>query len=392
MMTSNPSPQRLRQWVRRAHLVLAFTAGLVLVVSGLSGSLLVYHKEIDHALNPDLWRVEPEKGPHRIDASLDAVRQAHPGGLIGLVRLPREPDHAMEVWVRKADVIQKVYVNPYTTRLLGVRGDHDGLMGTLHDLHVHLLAGETGETVMGFIGLVAMVLLGTGMVLWWPRGGRWSGAFRIGWKETGVRKVFRLHRFIGIVSIGFLVFSIATGAGMVFHKTVNVVLESVLGGPMRPMPPKLDSAVAQSLSAEQLMARGQSILPEATLIFLRLPSTPDAPYVLRMRFDENPHPNGSTYLALHPETGEPTMVHSFRQASSGQVVSDLKYPLHIGRFWGEAGRLLTVIIGLSPALLFVSGFLFWKRRRRASSKIADTILRPPSAATNLSEVSNESVS
>ncbi|CAI2717111.1 PepSY-associated TM helix domain-containing protein [Nitrospina watsonii] len=373
MKTSPASSQRLRQWVRRVHLVLAFSVGLVMVVSGLSGSLLVYHKEIDHALNSDLWRVEPGGGPHRIDASLDAVRQAHPNALIGLVRLPRAPQHSMEVWIREAGGIHKVYVNPYTASLLGMRGDHDGLMGTLHDLHVHLLAGETGETVMGAIGLVALVLLGTGLYLWWPRGGRWSGAFRIGWQETGVRKAFRLHRFIGIVSIGFLVFSIATGAGMVFHKAVNVALESVLGGPMRTLPPNLTAPVNNSLSAEQLMARGQSILPEATLTFLRLPRTPDAPFVLRMRFDENPHPNGSTYLALHPETGDAMMVHSYRQASSGQVASDLKYPLHIGRFWGESGRIFTVAVGLSPALLFISGFLFWRRRRsRPSQK-----MRPP---------------
>ncbi|MGP0565460.1 MULTISPECIES: PepSY-associated TM helix domain-containing protein [unclassified Nitrospina] len=392
MKASTPSSQRLRQWMRRVHLVLAFTAGLVLVVSGLSGSLLVYHKEIDHALNPDLWRVEPQNGPHRIDASLDAVRAAHPNAQVINVRLPREPDHAMEVWIQDAGGTRKVYVNPYTTRLLGLRGDHDGLMGTLHDLHVHLLAGETGETVMGAIGLVALVLLGTGLVLWWPRGGRWSGAFRIGWKETGMRRVFRLHRFIGIVSMGFLVFSIATGAGMVFHKAANVVLESVLGGPMRPLPPNLTAPVNHPMPAEQLMARGQSILPEATITWLRPPRTSDAPFVLRMRFDENPHPNGSTYLALHPETGEAMMVHSFRQASSGQVASDLKYPLHIGRFWGGAGRVLTVIIGLSPALLFVSGFLFWKRRRGASSQMADKTVRPASAATNLSEAPNESVS
>lgn len=388
MNPSRPSPQRLRQWVRRVHLLLAFTVGLVLVVSGLSGSLLVYHKEIDHTLNPGLWHVEPGGGPCRIDASLDAVHKANPNALVVNVRLPREPHHSMEVRIQDADGIRKVYVNPYTTLLQGARGDHDGLMGTLHDLHVHLLAGETGETVMGAIGLAGLVLLGTGLVLWWPRGGRWSGAFRIGWKETGVRKVFRVHRFIGIVSIGFLVFSIATGAGMVFHETANVALEKVLGGPMRPLAPKLEVPVMSSLSAEQLMARGQSILPEATITWLRPPRTPDAPYILRMRFEENPHPNGSTFLALHPETGKAVMVHSFRQAGPGQVFADLNYPRHIGRFWGENGRVLMVVIGLSPALLFVSGFLFWKRRRAASAKTA----QPAPAAPGLSEAPNESLS
>jgi len=355
-----------RQWIRRIHLVLAFSVGLVLVVSGLSGSLLVYHPEIDRALNPGLWRVEMRESPYSLDASLAAVRETYAGDPIRNVRLPRQPGDTLECWIGNESP-RKVYVDPYTARIVSVRGEHEGLMGTLHDLHVHLLAGETGETVMGSIGLVFLVLLGTGLVLWWPRGGRWRHAFRIRWREGRVKRIYSMHRFAGIVSIGVLVFSTLTGAGMVFHQTTNAVLGAVLGGPMRPPNPQLDAPhEGSTLPAGELMQRAQALLPEAMPTWIRPPPSNTAPFVVRMRYAENPHPNGSTYVALHPGDGRALMVHDFRRASAGQNASDMKYPLHIGRFWGEGGRVLTVFIGLMPALLFVSGFLFWRGRRSSS--------------------------
>lgn len=368
----------VRRWVRRIHLVLAFTVGLVLVVSGLSGSLLVYHPEIDRALNPGLWRVKAEEIAKPLDASFTAVRKAFPGETIRSVRLPREPGDTLEFWVRSGGVVWKAYVDPYTARIVGVRGEHDGLMGTLHDLHVHLLAGETGETVMGAIGLVFLILLGTGLVLWWPRGVNWRGAFRIRWKENRAKRVYSLHRFIGIVSIGFLLLSTLTGAGMVFHHTTNAVLGAVLGGPLRPSaPPQLDRPLKEPpLSVSQLVERARTLIPGAAPTWIKPPTSSTAPFVVRMRFPDNPHPNGTTYVTLHPGDGQPLSVHSFAEAGAGQRASDLKYPLHIGRFWGEGGRILTIIIGIMPWLLFVTGFSFWRARHSATSKGGSVPARP----------------
>lgn len=57
-------------------------------------------------------------------------------------------------------------------------------------------------------------------------------------------------------------------------------------------------------------------------------------------------------------------------APRGTRLVNLMYPLHIGHAGGRVTRLLQVIIGLIPALMFITGFLMWRNRvarRRASA-------------------------
>ena len=44
-------------------------------------------------------------------------------------------------------------------------------------------------------------------------------------------------------------------------------------------------------------------------------------------------------------------------------MSQALYPLHVGAVGGTAMKWATALIGLLPAFLLVTGFLFWRRRR-----------------------------
>ena len=44
------------------------------------------------------------------------------------------------------------------------------------------------------------------------------------------------------------------------------------------------------------------------------------------------------------------------------------YPLHNGEAFGLAGRIIIVIIGLAPLLLYVSGIIRWQQKRDAKMK------------------------
>ena len=56
---SSVTAQRRKRWLN-AHLYLGFSVGALLVLIGLTGSILVFHLEIDEWLNSDLIRVAPQ--------------------------------------------------------------------------------------------------------------------------------------------------------------------------------------------------------------------------------------------------------------------------------------------------------------------------------------------
>lgn len=354
--------------LRQTHLWIGLIAGLVFSVSGLSGSALVFDDTLDLVLHPGLWQVEPVFEPLRLDAATRTVRQAFPEHELRYARLPREPGHSIEYWL-EGETIQRVYVDPWRLNILGVRDEHAGVLGFMHDLHVHLLSGDTGLIANGVIGFILLFMVVTGLYLAWPGWRRLIGALRIPRRRTRLVRWYALHRSTGLVSLLFLFIIALTGATMVFHETTNAALVKMFGGPAQPEIPKVEPVAHRDSSPEpeSLLARARTALPHAQPTWLHFAGQSGEPFLVRLRYPDNPHLNGNSYVALDPHTGGVVMVHDANRTGAGQKLAHLKYPLHIGTVLGLPGQLIVMLSGLVPALLFVTGCYLWWHRRRPRS-------------------------
>ena len=63
-----------------------------------------------------------------------------------------------------------VFINPYTGDILGKMKSSDRLMGFMKDLHGNLLAGKIGTKFVELSSCWVMMLMTTGLIMWWPRG------------------------------------------------------------------------------------------------------------------------------------------------------------------------------------------------------------------------------
>src|SRR5471032_2278164 len=90
---------------------------------------------------------------------------------------------------------ESVYLNPYTGEVLGRLSVENRLMKQIRNLHRGLMLGKTGEIAMELAGCWTLVMIGTGIALWWPKarqvgqaGGRFvprlsSSKGRAWWRE-----------------------------------------------------------------------------------------------------------------------------------------------------------------------------------------------------------------
>lgn len=156
-------PRGLRDVLRIAHRYIGLVAGLVLVVTGLTGSALVFRSEIDAALDPHLLRVAPGPSRAALQPMLERVRQEHPADPVARVRMPTRPDATLEFWMGPAPA-RLVYADPYTGAVLGARAPTEFLTGWLFLLHSHMLSGELGHIVAGIAGLLLIALSLSGIV------------------------------------------------------------------------------------------------------------------------------------------------------------------------------------------------------------------------------------
>lgn len=366
----------MKRLLRTLHRWLGLGVGLWAALVGLTGSVLVFSDEIDAWLNPQLLRVEPRAAAWHVDGAVAAVRERFAGEPLLSLRLPRAANEPIVLRVGEQPVTD-VYVNPYTSVVLGTRAEHGGAMGFLFDLHAHLLAGETGETVAGVLALVLIVMLVSGLVLWWPRRRQWAAAFKIRWSAAALPRMFNLHRVAGAMAAPLLLIAAVTGAMLVFHNPTTAFLIATLGGPPLSLPKTVPVASAGDMQpVSRLLASAAAALPDADIVSLKFPRQAGEPMVVRLRFESNTHPNGRSFVAVDPRTAEVLHVHDWRQAALGVRASDYKYPLHIGTAFGLPGRIIVLIAGLVPVLLLCTGGYVWWRKRAARRGLrADAYLR-----------------
>lgn len=357
-------PGTARRFVFKLHLYTGLLIGLLLVLSGLSGSVLVFRDEIEAIAYPELLVTAARGERIAVDEVLQRVRRAYPDDLPFAIRMPRTPQQTYMVKLNGAHDLF-VYVDPYSGRILGAQRQMDSPTGWISLLHTQLLSGEAGETALGIGALLLIGLCVTGLVLWWPRNGKISRGFKVQWSARWKRLNFDLHRASGVYAALLLLLTASTGAAFVFNKTATGLVDTVTASAPRAAPPRaLPSPEGMPTRAlDTLLHQADRVLPAPTT-WISLPQTPQAPLVVRKRLPHELHPNGRNFVYLNQYSGNVIQVEHALSAPLGTRVFNTFYPLHIGAIGGTPTRIMQVVVGLAPTLLLVSGFVMWKSRKK----------------------------
>ncbi len=365
---------RLRRAVRTLHLWLGLGIGGLLVLLGLTGSVLVFYPELDALLHPAI-RAEasaPVAGEPDWDRTLATVRKAYPDkqgpwrfevtGEAGAIPAryynpPERAGHAfrpMMVWISPdgGQVLRRDYWGEYA-------------MTFIYDLHYQLLLGETGGTVLGWLGFVLLALLLSGLWAWWPKGS-WKKALRFKRGAHPQRSLRDWHKLTGLSGLLFLLILTVTGIMLALPEESDTALVAV-GLPVDAMPHVHPVTVpsAEPVSVAQIVRAGRAALPQARLSWIETPPAEGGHFRLRMQAPGDPSfrfPH--SYVWVDSNSGEVVAVHDMRQAQAGSMVNNWLHPLHEGSAGGLAGRILVALCGLLPGVLFVTGALRWRSRRR----------------------------
>lgn len=200
-----------RRALFQAHLWLGLAVGLYLILISVSGSAIVFRREMDQALCPRIVMV-PASGRPLSSAELTAaaqrvfrrVRRFNPA--LVQVHGARVSGAAIEVWYALGNRgrLQRL-IDPYSGKDLGDAAPCEPtFVAFIADLHDELLTGDTGTAING-AGAAALALMClTGAILWWPGQSRWRRSLHIhrnvGWR----RFIWELHSMAGFWLFGLL--------------------------------------------------------------------------------------------------------------------------------------------------------------------------------------------
>ena len=360
--------------VRRVHLWLGLSVGALFVLTGLTGSLLVFYPAIDGALHPGLARVAAGARPASWQAVYDALRRAEPGR-DGAWRIEVTPDggpipvryYAARETRARAFAPLMLWLDP--VRLTVVRRGFWGGYATtwLYDLHYRLLLEKPGALVMGIAGIVMLAMLVSGLWAWWPRPGGWRRS--LAWKREAARsrRLYDWHKWAGIGSALVLVVVAATGVLLDLPDQVHPLVARA--SPLFATPRLRSVPNGPPLPLDTLVDRAERALPGGALAWIETPA--DAHGVVRVNLALPGEPSRRfprSNVWLDPYTGRVLAVRDARRDGGGDTLLDWLHPLHDGEAFGLAGRWLAFVSGLVPAVLFVTGVWRWRVRGRARAR------------------------
>ncbi|GAA4352382.1 PepSY-associated TM helix domain-containing protein [Hymenobacter saemangeumensis] len=345
------------------HSWLGLITGLLLLVVSLSGVLLLFEPELDHAWNPQLLSVSaPPAGRPSLDRVMAAARQRFPQPAhLRLRRIPTSPTAAVQVSVDQPDHRWLLaYFDPYTARYLGQRDARAHFFGWLLGLHYSLLAGKGGELTVALLGLALVLSVLTGAVVYrkhllpvllFRQKVSWNN-----WRTASSG----LHRLVGVWSLAFNL--IIAGSGVWMLRAA--FLPETYAAEEAEKPLLTQPKVAVSL--DTLAARAASAVPGFQLQGLALPRTASDTVVKALgRLADRPlYGDFSQTITLSARSGQVLAAADVRQAALAEQTELLAFTLHFGQFGGLLVKLLWSLGGLSPALLSLTGFLLWWRRHK----------------------------
>jgi uncharacterized iron-regulated membrane protein len=330
-------------------------AGLIIFILSITGCALVFQDDIDRLLNRDLTVVTPAASTASLQTAVEAVRRAYPSETPTGLILPEKPHHALLVALQNG---QNVSVDQYSGRILGARGRLSGFARELRRFHKSLMAGPTGQTIVGALTFLTLLMAGSGVILWWPRrilgvksGRSWR---RVNWD---------LHNVLGFYSAAFLAVMCVSGVMITFADTIDPLVLRLDSTPPRG-PAPLASRVGEGgipIGPDEAWRLGRSTLPGALVARMNLPPPGTSVYRLQLKFPEDRTPGGRSAVALDQYSGEVLDVENSRTAGPGTKILNVKATIHTGEVFGAPSEALAFVVSLMLAGQVVTGFLIWWR-------------------------------
>lgn len=381
-MATDPSIPLYRTIWRWHFYAGLFVIPFILILS-LTGAAYLFKPQLDR-WEERSWRDLPATGAVDSDAQVAAALAAFPGASFHYYRIPAAPGDAAVVHIGLTDgAMRDVAVSPQG-RVIGSADPDARWSAWLARLHGSLLVGRTGKLLVELAASWAIVMILTGLYLWWPRG---RGLAGVVWPRLslGGRTALRdLHAVTGVWVSGLALVLLFTALPWTDvwasgFRAVRAEMGWVSGVPNWKGGADPHAAHDHHAMAAAMPAGPQ---PRARLEYIVLRARGEhmpAPAIIQPPGAPNMFgpPNGNVWtlttltqnrplirkVSYDPETSIEVAREGFADKHVIDRVVNVGIAWHEGQLFGLANQLVGVATAFAMITLAVSGFLMWRRRR-----------------------------
>ncbi len=370
-----------KKLIGKLHLWLGLGSGLVVLFLGITGCILAFEREIEDFTQTYRFsevQQKPLLSPSQLKAIAD---QQLPGKHAHGVSY--QPGRSVQVSYYNADpeYYDIVFLNPYTGAVLKVKDMNRDFFRIVIMGHYYLwLPPHIGQPIVASATLIFVVLMISGLVLWWPKNkAAAKQRFWLNWKAglKWKRKNYDLHNVLGFYMTWVAIVIALTGLVWGFQWFAQSVYWTVSGG--QAMAQYYESfsdtthlTHSQTPAMDALWHKVRQEKPNyAGLIEVHVPTEKKS----SIEVATNPDPDTywqTDYRYYDQYTlKEIPITHVYGRldkASAADKLLRMNYDIHVGAIFGLPGKILAFCASLICASLPVTGFFIWYGRRKKKGR------------------------
>ena len=350
-----------KNFIFKIHSIAGLVSGLFILLMSLSGAALIFHEEADSLQQPLFSN--PSYQIISVESCYASLQKAYPTAQISSCEMPATPFRPFSFFIydtlfERGTKAQEIFLHPATGTIIGSRGGscdiRNNFMSWLSKFHNSFHLGKTGEWLLGFFALIFLLSIITGLILFR------KNILAVLLFKKAVYKRSNLHQVIGVYALLFNLMIAVTGFWMQryvfkkeFYATDNYT-PVLKASPAFPF--KFDSAFAQ-------VKKTYPDFTAAVIYFAQSNKDKTAVYGSRAS-NAYIHSKKFADVIMLDSTGGIAKTRMINENSASDKYDIINSQLHMGRFGGIGIKIIYFVFGLTGALLSITGFLLWVRRRK----------------------------
>lgn len=368
-----PQQVFLRRACFQVHLWAGILLALYICVIGISGSILVFKDEL--MPRPHFARTMHTPAPctaQTLLAALHAAESTHPEWTPELADCPTgaNPYYQINLQAHGGSAFT-VYVDPEGDRIAGEVNQQASWVGIMDRLHIYLLLGRNGREWNGVGGAILVLLVLTGLVIWWPGIRNWPRGFKVNLRLSWKRINFDLHSAIGIWTVLFTLIWATTAIYFAWQTPFESMIKAISpittarypGEKLQALEKRIRGASQRPLDLNAMLQKAAMETPGTRLEGFFFGSGPTPVFTVYMAHGQMGDYANTNFVYFNQRTGEHLLTwYRGMNHTLGDWLLWLAVPLHFGTSFGMAGKIIWAVAGISFPVLAVTGVLmYWNR-------------------------------
>ena len=376
MKTPTDNAKKLYRTLWRWH----FYAGLfcipLVIALALTGAIYLFKPYYEHWQEAEYRGLEKHATLLAPNQQITAAISAVPGAKLLSYRLPQAPNDAVLINLQ-ADDTWRVFVNPYSGEVLARERSDDMLMNIVKTLHGELLMGTFGSLLVELAACWAIVLIITGLYLWWPRNAMGMAGILYPRLRAGSRTFWRdIHAVTGLWISTLALFLLISGLpwALVWGGALKEVRSFELSSLTSNTPPDWTQSRAQEhqhwgAQASDVYDLTPAVVARAQTLGLA------APVELSIANAHNQSWKAASQTQNRPQRvdawisrdGSLEKQSDFSQKNLIDRVIGVGIAAHEGALFGWLNLLLGLLCCVGLILISLSGFILWRKRKPSAN-------------------------